>query len=117
MALFVAHAEGMCVLQPHIYNIFLLKDSVQHVLKLKPYMPPRNCLTIYVTNITDYFTVKFWELETWKVFKECSKDQVGIRLERVYDSKTGLIPCTSLFLSLSALHTPQVSRYGNWTVA
>jgi hypothetical protein len=35
MALFVGHAEGICVLQPSIYDIFNLKDKCPTCVEVK----------------------------------------------------------------------------------
>jgi hypothetical protein len=31
-------------------------------------------------------TVQVWWFESWKIFKECGQDRVGIHLAKVYDS-------------------------------
>ena len=55
----------------------------------------------YIERIFKFVTVHFWELETWKLFKECRQYGVGICLAR-------LLPVQK-HLSL-ALHITEISK-------
>jgi len=50
----------------------------------------------YIERIFKCITVHFWELETWKVFKECRQDGVGICLARLYSLVTTI--CAKTFI-------------------
>jgi hypothetical protein len=59
-------------------------------------------------NLELYYDARTYENQTWKVFKQCGQDGVGIRPVRVYD--TPVTGCAKTFITdiIAAVPAPNI---------